>query len=63
MVVYKDMGDGTIYAYSDRGMKIFGGNPEGMYSEAYDPKGLGRTYVETDEPVEKEPEQESESNN
>ena len=33
-------------------MKIHGGFPEGDYDEAYDPIELGRTYTETDIPIE-----------
>lgn len=40
--------------YSDRGMMIHGGMPEGDYDEAVDPAELGRTYVETDIPIEGE---------
>ena len=38
--------------YSDRGMMIHGGFPESDYSEAVDPAELGRTYTETDIPIE-----------
>lgn len=38
--------------YSDRGMMIHGGIPEGDYDEAVEPTELGRTYVETDIPIE-----------
>lgn len=41
-----------IKTYSDIGMKIHGGMPEGNYDEAYDPIDSGRTYVETDIPIE-----------
>lgn len=37
--------------YSDAGMMIHGGMPEGDYSEAIDPAELGRTYVETEIPI------------
>ena len=40
--------------YSDRGMMIHGGVPEADYSEAVDPAELGRTYTETDIPIEGE---------
>lgn len=43
-----------IRTYSDRGMKIHGGLPEGDYDEALDPIGLGRTYTETNIPIEDE---------
>lgn len=41
-----------IRTYSDAGMMIHGGSPEGDYSEATDPAELNRTYTETDIPVE-----------
>ena len=41
-----------IKTYSDLGMKIHGGLPESDYDEAYDPIELGRTYTETDIPIE-----------
>ena len=37
--------------YSDQGMMIHGGFPEGDYSESIDPEDSGRTYTETDIPV------------
>lgn len=40
--------------YSDRGMMIHGGVPEGDYDEAVDPAELGRTYTETEIPIEGE---------
>lgn len=40
-----------IRTYSDRGMMIHGGMPEADYSEAIDPAELGRTYTETDIPI------------
>lgn len=43
-----------IRTYSDRGMMIHGGMPEGDYSEATDPEELGRTYTETDIPIDGE---------
>ena len=47
-----------IRSYSDAGMMIHGGVPEGDYSEAVDPAELGRTYTETDIPIEGETEAE-----
>ena len=41
-----------IRTYSDSGMMIHGGNPEADYTEAIDPADLGRTYTETDIPIE-----------
>ena len=43
-----------VKTYSDRGMLIHGGAPEGDYSEACDPAEFGRTYTETDIPIEGE---------
>lgn len=40
-----------IRTYSDRGMMIYGGFPEAEYDEAFDPAELGRTYTETDIPI------------
>lgn len=41
-----------VRTYSDRGMMIHGGSPEADYTEATDPADLGRTYTETDIPIE-----------
>ncbi len=49
MVVYEEVSSGVIRAYSDKGLMIRGGYPEGLYEEAYDPADAHRTYVETDE--------------
>ena len=38
--------------YSDRNMKIHGGFPEADYDEANDPTEFGRTYTETNIPIE-----------
>lgn len=43
-----------IHTYSDNGILIHGGSPEGDYSEAYDPAEFGRTYIETNIPIEEE---------
>lgn len=52
-VVYEDVeGTELVRAYSDSGFKIHGGNPEGDYDEAVDPKSMNRTYTETDIPTE-----------
>lgn len=37
---------------SDTGYMIHGGSPESDYSEALDPAEFGRTYIETDIPIE-----------
>lgn len=41
-----------IRTYSDAGMMIHGGSPEGDYAEANDPASLNRTYTETNIPIE-----------
>ena len=54
MVVYEQFYVGeTLFnrAYSDQGMMIHGGSPEDDYTEATDPAELGRTYTETDIPI------------
>lgn len=43
-----------IRTYSDSGMMIHGGSPEADYTEACDPAELGRTYTETDIPIDDE---------
>lgn len=43
-----------IKTYSDQGMKIHGGMPEGDYDEAFDPIDSGRTYTETNIPIEED---------
>lgn len=40
-----------VRTYSDRGMKVHGGFPEGDYDVAEDPAALNRTYTETDIPI------------
>ena len=56
MVVYEDIGNSTIKAYSSEGKMIRGGFPEGVYAEAYDPVDAHREYVETDEYIPTQPE-------
>ena len=41
-----------VRSYSDKGVKIHGGMPEDDYDMAEDPASLGRTYTETDIPIE-----------
>lgn len=40
-----------VRSYSDKGVKIHGGMPEGDYDMAEEPASLGRTYTETDIPI------------
>ena len=49
--IQEEIGNGLVKTYSDKGMFIKGGVPEGLYAEAIDPKELGRVYVETDQPI------------
>lgn len=50
---YRTREDGVrlVRTYSDRGMMIHGGFPEGDYVESIDPEDSGRTYTETEMPV------------
>lgn len=59
MIVKEQIGN-LIKTYSDRGMLIRGGVPEGLYAEAVDPAEFNREYEETDIPIpeDKEPEEE-----
>ena len=50
MIVQETIDD-MVKTYSDKGMMIRGGFPEGLYVEAYDPIDAERTYVETDIPI------------
>lgn len=55
---YKTRKDGVVLirTYSDAGMKI---ERDGLvYDEAIDPEGLGRTYTETDTPIDTKTEEE-----
>lgn len=45
-VIYEQTSDGLIHAYSDQGLMLHGGFPEGDYTEAYDPPSANRTYIE-----------------
>lgn len=60
MIIQERLENDLIKTYSDIGMYIRGGQPEGLYEEAIDPISAGRTYVETDIPIEKENEDEDE---
>lgn len=56
MIIQEEIGGGIIRTYSNLGVKVHGGFPESDYDIAYDPAEAGRTYVETDIPVETKPE-------
>ena len=49
-----------IRTYSDAGMLIHGGMPEGDYSEATDPAEFNRTYTETNIPIDADEEEATE---
>lgn len=53
-MIKTEIKDNIIHTWSDLGMKIHGGSPEGDYDEAYDPIDSGRTYTETDIPIDDE---------
>lgn len=55
MVIYEQINETLVRAYSDNGVYIHGGYPEADYAEAIDPISMNRTYVETDIPIEEEP--------
>ena len=54
MIKYETLPDNEnlVRAYSDKGVKIHGGFPEGDYNEAIDPVDTGRIYKETDIKIE-----------
>ena len=50
--VIRDDGVTLVRSYSDAGMKIRQGGTGILYDEAIDPENMGRTYTETDIPIE-----------
>ena len=56
MIVQEMYLDKFVKSYSDKHVKIRGGNPEGLYDVAIDPEEAHREYIETDIPIEDEPE-------
>ena len=53
-MIKTEIKDNLIHTWSDIGMKIHGGFPEADYDEAYDPIDSGRTYTETNIPIEED---------
>ena len=51
MIIQERISDTLVKTYSDQGVYIHGGFPEGDYEEAIDPISLNRTYTETDIPI------------
>ena len=54
MIVQEILDENTVRTYSDRGVLIHGGFPEGDYAEAIDPISMNRTYTETNIPIEQD---------
>ena len=60
MIIQEQISDTLVRTYSDKHVYIHGGFPESDYAEAIDPIDLGRTYIETDIPIEDEEDEEDE---
>ena len=54
MIVTEPYGTDLIRTYSDAGYKIQQDGTGDIYDEAIDPADSGRTYTETDIPIEEE---------
>ena len=54
MIIQELIGNDLVRTYSDKNVYIHGGFTEADYAEAVDPVGMGRTYTETDIPIEEE---------
>ena len=54
MIIQELIGNDLVRTYSDQNVYIHGGFPEADYAEAVDPVSKGRTYTETDIPIEEE---------
>ena len=54
MIIQELIGNDLVRTYSDKNVYIHGGFPAADYAEAVDPVGMGRTYTETDIPIEEE---------
>ena len=61
MIIQEMISDNLVRTYSDQGVLIHGGMPEGDYAEAIDPIDLHREYTETDIPIEEDEEESSEA--
>ena len=59
-IIQENIGNDLVKTYSSLKVKIHGGFPEGDYDEAIDPISAGRTYTETDIPIDEEDDGESE---
>lgn len=54
MIITEQISETLVRTYSDAHVYIYGGDPIGNYRDAIDPIDAGRTYVETDIPIEDE---------
>lgn len=54
MIIQEMISDNLVRTYSDQGVLIHGGMPEGDYAEAIDPVDLHRVYTETNIPIDEE---------
>ena len=61
MIIQEMISDNLVRTYSDQGVLIHGGMPEGDYAEAIDPVDLHRVYTETNIPIEEDEEEPSEA--
>ena len=52
MIVQEMISEDLVRTYSDLGVLIHGGSPEGDYADAVDPISAGRVYIETNIPIE-----------
>lgn len=52
MIVQERISETLVKSYSDQGVMIHGGYPEADYAEVVDPISAGRTYTETNIPIE-----------
>lgn len=59
MIIQEIINETLVRTYSDRGVLIHGGMPEGDYAEAIDPISLNRVYTETNIPIEEDEESEA----
>ena len=51
MIIQERIDETLVKIYSDKGMMIHGGFPEGDYAEVIDPIDAGRIYTETNIPI------------
>lgn len=52
MIIQEQISETLVRTYSDANVYIHGGYPEADYEEVIDPISAGRTYTETDIPIE-----------